>query len=53
MNSYLENNPNIEQKLYETLNKGTIMEPRNYVKTKKNPTRYWVSSLKIRMKIYV
>jgi len=35
MNSYLENNPDIEQKLYETLNKGTIMEPRNYVKTKK------------------
>jgi len=35
MNSYLENSPNIEQKLYETLNKGTIMEPRNYVKTKK------------------
>jgi len=35
MNSCLENNPDIEQKLNETLNKGTIMEPRNYVKTKK------------------
>ncbi len=46
MNSNFEENQNVEQKLYESPNMGTILKPRS-LRTKKQPAWHWVSLIKI------
>ncbi len=46
MNSNFEENQNVEQKLYESLNMGTILKPRS-LRTKEQPAWHWVFLIKI------
>jgi hypothetical protein len=46
MNSYVEKNQNVGQELYETSNKGTILEPRS-LWIEEWPIGHWVSLIEV------